>query len=130
MAKQNKPTAVLVDDHPAVLAAVNSILWEQFEIVASVNDGRQALAAAAAFQPQIIVMDVMMAGWNGFETAAHVRHVAPSTRVLFLSVVEDTDYIAKAREMDAGYVIKRRIGTDLLAAALQTLSGKLFFSNL
>lgn len=130
MATQIKPTAVLVDDHPAFLAAVNSILRVQLEILACVSDGRLALKAVAAFQPQIVILDVMMSGWDGFETATHILRASPATRVLFLSVIEDADFIAKAREMGAGYVVKSHMGCELLPAVLQMLSGELFFSRL
>ncbi len=125
-----KPAAVLVDDHPAVLTAVRSLLQDEFEIVTTAVDGRQALAAVSAFHPELIVLDMMMTGWNGFETAQRIIEVSPFTKVLFLTVVEDVDYMAKAREIGASYVIKRRIRCDLLTAALQLLAGNLFFSPL
>jgi CheY-like chemotaxis protein len=61
-----RPTAVLTDDHPAVLAAVGRILERDFDIVALAKDGLQALKAVTLFQPELLVLDVAMPGCNGF----------------------------------------------------------------
>jgi DNA-binding NarL/FixJ family response regulator len=127
---RGRPTAVLTDDHAAVLATVCKILEEEFEIVASVMDGEHALEAVIRFRPDLIVLDIAMPGWDGFETALRIAEVSPTTRVLFLTVYEDVDYMDKARQLSAGCVIKRRMQSDLLPAAREALAGKLFFSEL
>jgi DNA-binding NarL/FixJ family response regulator len=125
-----RPKAVLTDDHPAVLTAVGGLLEPEFEIVALANDGRQALEAVTRFRPELLILDIAMPGWNGFETAERVLQNSSSTRLLFLSVYEDIDYIGRARELGASYVFKRRMRADLLTAARTTLQGSLFCSAL
>jgi DNA-binding NarL/FixJ family response regulator len=124
-----RPTAVLTDDHPAVLATVGCILGPEFEIVAIATDGLQALKAVTLFQPELLVLDVAMPGWSGFETAERALRNSSATRVIFLTVYEDADYIDRARELGASYVLKRRMRSDLLPAALKTLAGTLFYSE-
>jgi DNA-binding NarL/FixJ family response regulator len=130
MKAQAKPRAVLTDDHPAVLAAAAYILRGDIDIVASAASGVQALEAVTLFQPELLILDIAMSGWNGFETAERVLRSSSITRPLFLTIYEDLDYMEKARQLGASYVFKRRMGTDLLRAALQTLGGVLFFSDL
>jgi len=125
-----KPTAILVDDHPAVLDAACKIVQKDFEIVATAGNGQMALQAVIQHRPALLVLDITMPGWSGFETARRVMEASPATKILFLSVFEDIDYMAKAREMGASYVVKRRILNDLLIAAHQTLTGIPFFSGL
>lgn len=129
MTAHARPTAVLADDHPAVLAAIGHILERGFEIVAAATDGMQALEAVTLFHPELLVLDIMMPGQSGFETAQRALQISSLTKILFLTIYEDIDYIQKARELGASYVIKRRMGNDLLSAALKTLEGELFFSN-
>jgi DNA-binding NarL/FixJ family response regulator len=121
-----RPTAVLTDDHPAMLAAVGCILETQFEIVAVATDGMQALEAVEMHQPELLVLDIGMRGWSGFETAERARRTCATTKLLFLTIYEDADYIDRARELGASYVLKRRMRSDLLPAALQTLEGSPF----
>jgi len=121
-----RPTIVLTDDHPSALEAARTILQDEFEIVAAVPDGRQALVAASVFHPSLMVLDISMPGWNGFVTAQHVADVSPETKILFLSIYEDGDFVAKARQMGASYVLKHYMRGDLLKAARRTLAGELF----
>jgi DNA-binding NarL/FixJ family response regulator len=130
MTAHARPTAVLTDDHPAVLAAVCHILQREFEIVATATDGMQALEAVTFFQPELLVLDITMPGWSGFETAERALRTSPATKVLFLTIYEDIDYMEKSREIGASYVFKRRMRDDLLSAALETLTGELFFSDM
>ena len=130
MPGQARPKAVLTDDHSAVLTAAGSILEPEFEIVALANDGRQALAAVTRFHPELLVLDIAMPGWNGFETAERILQSSSETRLLFLTVYEDSDYVARARELGASYVLKRRMRADLLTAARTTLEGSVFCSAL
>jgi DNA-binding NarL/FixJ family response regulator len=130
MTAHPRPTAVLTDDHPAVLAAVCRILQRDFEIVATAGNGMQAFEAVTLLQPELLVLDITMPGWSGFETAERVLQISPATKVLFLTIYEDIDFMEKAREMGASYVLKRRMRHDLLSAALRTSKGELFFSDL
>lgn len=130
MTARARPTAVLTDDHPAVLAAVCHILQGEFEIVATATDGMQALEAVSLFHPELLVLDIAMPGWSGFETAQRALKTSSVTKVLFLTIYEDIDYMDKARDLGASYVFKRRMRNDLLPAALETLEGALFFSQL
>ena len=130
MAAHSRPRAVLTDDHPVVLEAIRSILESDFEIVAVANSGMQALEAVIAFQPELLVLDIAMPGWNGFEVAERVLERSTATKVLFVSIYEDIDYLDKARALGASYVFKRCMRTDLLKAALATLRGSVFCSSL
>jgi DNA-binding NarL/FixJ family response regulator len=124
-----RPTVVLTDDHPAVLSAIAGILEPVFEIVALATDGTQALQAVVSCRPQLLVLDIALPGWNGFETAERALQRSSGTRLLFLTVYEDPDYLDRARQLGASYVFKRRMGSDLLKAALATLAGSRFCSG-
>jgi DNA-binding NarL/FixJ family response regulator len=130
MTARARPKAILTDDHPAVLAAVRHILQREFEIVATATNGVLALEAVALLHPDLLVLDITMPGWSGFETAQRTLQTCSATKILFLTIYEDIDYIQKARELGASYVFKRRMRNDLLPAALETLAGEPFFSDL
>jgi DNA-binding NarL/FixJ family response regulator len=107
----------------------STILREEFEIVATTGDGRQAFEAVTSFKPELLVLDIAMPGWDGFETARRVMEAWPTTKVLFLTANENVAFRAAAREMGASCVIKRCMWKDLIPAAREALAGELFFSE-
>lgn len=128
VSRKNKATAILVDDHPGTLAAARETLKDEFEVLAAVADSGSAVEAVSILNPDLLIVDIGMAGRDGFETARLVREHSWRTRIVFLTMMEDFDYVLAARNMGASYVIKRRMSTDLLTAARQAMSGNLFFS--
>lgn len=125
-----KATAVLVDDYPAVFDAIGEILQNVCRIVATVSDPQKAVVTIKACEPDIVVLDIGMSGMNGFEIARQLRSAGGRAKILFLTIVEDGDYLYAARKSGASYVIKRRMHLDLLTAVRETLEGRTFFSPL
>jgi DNA-binding NarL/FixJ family response regulator len=127
-ARKGKPTIILIDDHPGALVVAGEILQGEFEIVASVGDSDTGLNALSIFNPDIVILDIGMPGKDGFETAREVKERARTTRIVFLTAIEDVDYACAARDMGSSYVVKRRMRTDLLTAAREAMGDNLFFS--
>lgn len=127
-ARKEKPTIILIDDHPGALVVAGEILQDEFEIVASVGDSDTGLNALSTFNPDIVILDIGMPGKDGFETAREIKERARTTRIVFLTAIEDVDYACAARDMGSSYVVKRRMRTDLLTAAREAMGDNLFFS--
>jgi DNA-binding NarL/FixJ family response regulator len=125
---KHRATVVLIDDHPGALAAACEIMKNEFDILATGVDGDAALHAVSVFSPDIVVLDIGMPGKDGFETAREIGERAPTARIVFLTAMEDMDYARAARDMGGSYVVKRRMGTDLLTAAREMMGGNLFSS--
>ena len=123
-----RPTVVLADDHLGTLNAVSRVIGEEFEILSAVSDGTRALEAVALFKPDVVVLDIAMPGKDGFEAARLIRDLRLSTKIVFLTITEDWDYVRTAAALGASYVLKRRMHHDLVKAANQALAGQLFVS--
>ena len=85
-------------------------------------DGVQGVFKARILQPDIILMEVRLPHMNGLEAARKMREAAASTKVVFVSVVDDPDVIAAA--LEAGgveYVSKPRAARDLIPAMKRAL---------
>jgi DNA-binding NarL/FixJ family response regulator len=124
---KHKSTAVLIDDHSGVLMAACEIMKDEFDIMAVVLDGDAALDAVSIFSPDV-VLHIGMPEKDGFETVRRLRETDCAIRVVFLTVMEDIDYVCAVREAGGSYVAKRRMRTDLLSAARDAMRGNLFFS--
>jgi len=126
-----RPRVLLADDHIDFLESVSRFLAAAFDIVATAADGRQALDLAVRLRPDVVVLDVAMPAFNGFQTLAQLRRDAPETRVVFLTMHRDDEFVAAAINAGAlGYVLKSRMHLDLISAINHALAGRLFVPSL
>lgn len=118
----------LVDDHPVVRKGLRSLLEEQDDIVVvgEAGSGQQAISAALAARPDVVVTDISMPDINGIEVT---RQLSGQTRMVILSVHSSRDYVKQALRAGAvGYVLKDAVLTDLIAAVRAAASGQGFLS--
>jgi len=117
---------LLVDDHPVMRAALANLLsFEQdFEVVGEADDGASALRLWRDTRPDICLLDVTMAGMDGFETLRRLRTVSPEARVLMLTSSDSAEDMEQAMEAGAqGYLTKNVIYAELVAAIREVHSG-------
>lgn len=118
----------LVDDHPIVRKGLRALLEEQTDIVVvgEAGSGQQAISAALAARPDVVVMDISMPDINGIEAT---RQLSGQARVVILSVHSSRDYVGQALRAGAvGYVVKDAVLTDLVAAVRAAAAGHGFLS--
>jgi DNA-binding response OmpR family regulator len=80
------PRVLIVDDEPSiVLALKDELVFETFE-VETAADGPTALEKAAAFRPDVMLLDVALPGINGFEVCRQMRPLMPDVWIIMMSV--------------------------------------------
>jgi len=127
---ENRPAEIrilLADDHGMLRDGVRMILEAQpsFQVVATADNGNDAVALAKAWQPDIAVLDVTMPELNGLEAARQIRVECPQTQVVILSMHEGEDYLREAlRAGAAAYVLKRAVAKELVGAIEAVLRGE------
>jgi DNA-binding NarL/FixJ family response regulator len=120
---------VVADDNPAFLAKLVSVLATEFEVVATAADGKSALECIRLFQPNVVVLDLEMPGFNGIEVAKELTRHPPSPAVVICSIENAPEIVEAARQAGAlGYVFKARIAKDLIAAVKAVADGQSFVS--
>lgn len=120
---------VLADDHPAALAQAVHVLGRRHDIVGTAADGLALVEAAARLDPDVIVLDLSMPGLDGFQAARRLQAAGCRSRLVFLTVWEDPDYVREAMTLGAvGYVFKSRLARDLTQAVSAVLEGRRFVS--
>ncbi len=123
------PRILLADDQKEILRTVGLLLEKEFEILGSALDGEEALDLALNWCPDVLVLDIFMPGLNGLETAARLKTFRCPTKVLFLTVQEDLDFVETAMSVGAlGYVLKPHLHTDLIPAIHSVLEGQVYIS--
>jgi DNA-binding response OmpR family regulator len=79
---------LLVDDEPAIVLAVqDELIFEGFEVEMAA-DGLSALDKARAFHPDVVLLDVMLPGINGFEVCQRLRSDMPDVWIIMLTIRE------------------------------------------
>jgi two-component system response regulator DegU len=126
------PKRVLVaDDLAPVLDAVAELLRDSFDVVGMVSDGKVALDAVLALEPDLVVLDISMPGLSGLDVAKELRNRAKKTKIVFLTVDHDSGIMAACLSAGAlGYVVKELMATDLIPAMNEALAGRVFVSRL
>jgi DNA-binding NarL/FixJ family response regulator len=126
-----RPRLLLADDHTLLLEGIRLLLEPEFDLVASVEDGQALLSAAKSLKPDVILLDISMPALNGIDAARQLRKSLPSTKIIFLTMHADTDYVAEAFRAGAkGYLLKRAAASELKLAIREVLNGKYYISPL
>jgi DNA-binding NarL/FixJ family response regulator len=123
---------LLVDDHVVMRQALRMLLEAQSEldVVADVENGREAVIAAERMNPDVILMDVVMPGLNGLEATRQIRRACPNTRVVMLSGFVDEDQLLEAlRSGASGYIVKKSDVSELVLAIQTVHRGNSYFSS-
>jgi len=122
---------LLADDHAVMRTGLRLVLERQsdFEVVAEAADGREAVALAEKFKPDVAVLDIGMPNLNGIEATRQIGTANPNLPVVILSMHSDEAYVLRALKAGArGYLLKESAESDLIGAIRAVNSGKAFFS--
>jgi two-component system invasion response regulator UvrY len=120
---------MLVDDHAVVRMGFRLLLdtTSDLRVVAECGSGEEALKSFAEVNPDVVVLDLSMAGMGGLETLSRLLAKWPGVRVLVLSAHEDTAHPRRALAAGAlGYLTKRSAAEALIEAIRLVAAGKLF----
>ena len=118
------PIRVLIaDDHALFRRGLEMVLKEQpgIELVGQASDGAEAVRMAGEALPDVVLMDIRMPKLTGIEAARRVKEVAPSAKIVMLTVSDaEEDRFAAIRAGACGYLLKD-IPLDEVAGAVRAL---------
>lgn len=120
---------MLVDDHEIVRTSLKTFLdsQEDMVVVAEADSGEEALRLADEHKPDVVVMDITMAGMDGLEATRQLKVICPESKVLALTVHDDKQYFFQMLAAGAmGYVTKRAAAEELLSAIHAVADGEVF----
>jgi two-component system response regulator NreC len=120
---------LLVDDHRVVRLGLRTLLESEFDIdvVGEAGNGVEAVAAAQALLPTVIVMDISMPEMDGLEATRRIRATCPDTHILILTVHAQERYLFPVLKAGgSGYVLKSTVDTELVEAIRAVAAGGAF----
>ena len=127
-----KTRIVVVDDHPLIRSGVRTCLEADpdFVIAGEARDGLEAVDLVERVRPDVAVVDLALPGLDGLDVILQARQRSPQTRVIVLSMRENSAYVIRAlRNGASAYVLKRSPPDELVAAIRETMDGQLFLSR-
>ena len=125
----NKLTVVFADDNLKVTEIACTLLSSTYEIVRVAADGEDAVRWIKELEPDFAVLDISMPKMDGITVARMLRKAGSNTRIVFVTLIDDEDYMEEARLVGHGYVLKRRLSFDLLIAMAHARDGLFFCSH-
>lgn len=122
---------LLADDHPLFREGVATSLAAEpgFEVIAQAGSGEEAVELAGRLHPDMVMLDVEMAGMGGIAAAGKIASGAPAVRIMMLTVSENRESLMAALKAGAhGYVLKGVSASELRAIARRVASGEAYVS--
>src|SRR5271157_893236 len=126
-----KIRVLLTDDHTLFRQGIRTLLAAEpdMEVSGEAGNASDAVSVAKQVRPDVVLMDIGMAGMSSFEATRLIRKDRPETRVVFLSMYDDEDYLAECVDMGAsGYILKESPADQLLTAIREVHRGGSFLS--
>lgn len=99
------------------------------EVAGEAGNASDAVNLSRQMRPDVVLMDIGMAGMSSFEATRQIRKERPDTRVVFLSMYDDEDYLAECVDIGAnGYILKESPAEQLVTAIREVNRGGSYLS--
>jgi two-component system response regulator NreC len=126
-----KIRVLLTDDHMLFRQGIRTLLASEpdMEVAGEAGNAADAVDLARQTRPDVVLMDIGMAGMSSFEATRQIRKDRPDTRVVFLSMYDDEDYLAECVDIGAsGYILKESPVEQLVTAIREVHRGGSYLS--
>jgi DNA-binding NarL/FixJ family response regulator len=124
-----RPQVLIAEDHGIVAAGLRALLESTCDVIGIVSDGRELLAKAPTFNPDIIVLDIGMPLLNGLDAAKQLKKSLPAIKFVFLTMQDDANLAAAVLKLgEVGYVLKHAAASELMTAVSEVLAGKSYIT--
>jgi DNA-binding NarL/FixJ family response regulator len=125
----NKSTIVIADDHALIRLGLGNIIHKikNYDLVAEFDNGKDALDYILNNEPDIAILDIEMPGLNGIEVCRQVKEEKLSTKILFLTMLNQESVFKKAHQIGANGFLLKSFALDELESALKKINEGEFY---
>lgn len=123
---------LLADDHPLILTGLHQMLAfeDDLVVVGAATHGEEVQCLAKTFQPDILLLDLILPGPSPQAIATHLRTCSPRTKIVVLSAHDDERYVQDLIALGiVGYVLKNEGGKAIVDAIRTVVRGGTWFSQ-
>lgn len=118
-----KQTIILADDNESYLQSLTKEFNDsnEFEVVASVTDGAEALSIISSKKPDVAIFDIVLGNLDGFELLERMEKMKLPTKKFVLSSLKNEGFIQKAISLGADYYMAKPVNFDVLSKRVKEL---------
>ncbi len=123
---------VLADDHDLMRTTIEQILQQNnhLELVASCNNGNDAIEKTLLLQPEFLLIDMVMKPINGLQVAEKIKKSLPNTKIIAFSSHSNPGYARAFLELGTnGFLVKGSMGNELLTAIEAVNNGNIYLCS-
>lgn len=116
-------TIMVVDDSPFASKQMKDIVEDNgYEVIGYAKDGEEAIELYKELKPDIVILDIIMPGLNGLETAEILKKQDPAVKILMLSSLCDAGTMEEVKSIGVKHLIPKPLEADVLLASLELVS--------
>lgn len=113
---------LVVDDSPFVYHQIKDMVeGTNYEVIGSAKSGEEGLELFHELSPDLIVLDIIMPGIDGLETAELILKEKPDAKILMLSSLFDANLLAEVKNMGLRFLLPKPVEKDVLFATFEML---------
>lgn len=116
-------TIMVVDDSSFASKQIKDIVEDNgYEVIGYAKDGEEAIELYKELKPDIVILDIIMPGLNGLETAEILKKQDPAVKILMLSSLCDAGTMEEVKSIGVKHLIPKPLEADVLLASLELVS--------
>lgn len=112
-------TILLIEDDPTIRLTTEFSLTKHGYAVSSCEDGQSGYETALSIEPDLVLLDVMLPGMNGFEVAHNLRHDGFKSPILMLTALDSDEDKIKGLDAGADDYVTKPFSADVLLARIR-----------
>lgn len=112
-------TILLIEDDPTIRLTTEFSLTKHGYAVSSCEDGQSGYETALSIEPDLVLLDVMLPGMNGFEVAHNLRHDGFKSPILMLTALDSDEDKIKGLDAGADDYVAKPFSADVLLARIR-----------
>ncbi len=117
-----KTTIMVVDDSPFASKQIKDLVEENgYEVIGYAKNGEEGIQLYKELSPEIVIMDIIMPGIDGLETAERILKNDPKATIMMLSSLCDAGTLEEVHSIGLKYLIPKPWEDDVLLATLEIL---------
>ena len=121
---------VLADDHPFLMEGIQAVIKNiaGLEVAATVTNGFELMETMPVINPGLVLLDLNMPGYDGFQCLQKIKAAYPETKVLILTSYSQPELVEELKKKEAdGYLVKDSTAQQLKEAINTILGGEKYF---
>lgn len=118
-----RKSILVIDDSPFAAQQIREVVEEHgYKVVGCARNGEEGIEKYKALKPEYVILDIIMPGIDGLETAEILLKDDPRARIVMLSSLCDAGTLEEVKNIGLKYLIPKPLDADVLLATLELLN--------